>query len=418
MHVQSADGKLGALLEVDADTNEVTIPLKPVASAQGGLVDGPTGEPLVDRELTYGITVYIGENDDAPFRTAFGGTTRTDAEGKFVVNRLVPGGDYKLNLTIVENERWSRVGNVQPKDAEVIDVGKIEVKPLEDYKPPTIAERIKTAFTHEKTPLERYEAALADVKLSRQRVLLLFANPVGEATTQFMTLRYDDDDVQSAFDEFRLVAANSSPPNDEAAKRLAEKLQQTLDEEASKFLLLVVDEDSQRIDALKASDLITGTAIDRKKVLALLKKHTQEPLDARTLLKEALEQAKRENKRVILQETATWCGPCWLLSRFVDKHRSAWEADYVWVKMDHRWTGARELMTELRDGAEGGIPWWAILDAEGKKLATSNQTDGENIGFPSTPEAVEHFQAMLTRSAQRMTADQIGTLVKDLQIRN
>jgi hypothetical protein len=262
--------------------------------------------------------------------------------------------------------------------------------------------------------MERYDAALADVKLSRQRILLLLADPEAEATKQFMTLRYEDDEVQSAFDEFRLLAVDSTMPYAEPAKKLAAKFQQSLDEENSKFLLLVVDAQGKWIDALTAKGLSNGTAIDQKKVLAFLKKHTEKPLDARKLFAEALAQAKRENKRVILQETATWCGPCWLLSRFLDKHRGVWEGDYVWVKMDHRWIGARELMTELRGEAEGGIPWWVILDGDGKQLATSNQPNGENIGFPSTPEGIEHFRTMLTQSAQRMTAKQIDGLVKDL----
>ncbi len=415
LHVQSADGKLGALLEVDADTEEIKIPLQPLATASASLVDGETGKALADREITYGILVYDTEKDEGPFRIAFGGKTTTDAEGRFSIKNLVPGGEYDIDLTVVKGQSWHTIGKVQPKNGEPIDLGKLEYKPRPEYKAPTLGERIARAFATPGTPLERYEAALRDIKLSRQRILLLLADPAGEAAKGFLTLRYEDQEVGRALDEFRLIAVNSASPHETPAKKLAEKFSQNLAGARAKFLLIAVDAEGQPLDSLEAGDLMTAGKMDQKKVMAFLKKHTQKPLDARTLLDETLAQAKRENKRVIVQETATWCGPCWLLSRFLDKHRDLWKEDYIWIKMDHRWIGSRKVMQELRQEAKGGIPWWTILDADGKKLATSNQADGTNIGFPSGSKGIEHFRAMFTQSAQRMTTKQLNALVEDLQ---
>ena len=135
------------------------------------------------------------------------------------------------------------------------------------------------------------------------------------------------------------------------------------------------------------------------------------------MLEEALAQARKENKRVLVQETATWCGPCWMLSRFLDKHREVWTKDYIWVKMDHRWTDAHEVMKALRKGADGGVPWTAILDAEGKVLVTSNNKEGSNIGFPGSPEGIDHFTEMLKKSRIRLTDEDIVTLRKALEQR-
>ena len=59
-------------------------------------------------------------------------------------------------------------------------------------------------------------------------------------------------------------------------------------------------------------------------------------------------------------------------------------------------------MSGLSDGKPRGIPWTAVLDADGKVLATSDGPDG-NIGFPSSAEEIDHFMAMLRTSATRLT---------------
>jgi hypothetical protein len=82
--------------------------------------------------------------------------------------------------------------------------------------------------------------------------------------------------------------------------------------------------------------------------------------------------------------------------------------------MDHRWIGAREMMKELRDGADGGVPWWAILSENGKVLVTSNDEDGNNIGYPRSKSEQAHFRTMLEQTAIRLTADEITSLVDAL----
>ena len=84
--------------------------------------------------------------------------------------------------------------------------------------------------------------------------------------------------------------------------------------------------------------------------------------------------------------------------------------------MDHRYTGAQELMAELREGAYGGIPWFAILDADGKKLATSNELKSQNnIGFPTEPGDLVHFEHMLKSTQQRLTDEEISELISSLK---
>ena len=171
---------------------------------------------------------------------------------------------------------------------------------------------------------------------------------------------------------------------------------------------------------LTAAELVTkDKEINMEALAAFVKRHAPPALDARKLLDDALAQAKRENKRVLVQETAVWCGPCDRLARFLDQNRALWEKDYIWVPMNIRWSGEAEIMKRLRGEAEGGLPWLAILDADGKVLVTSNKPDdGSNIGYPSDDDSVKHFTHMLKTTAQRMTANDLSGLKSALETAN
>ena len=61
-----------------------------------------------------------------------------------------------------------------------------------------------------------------------------------------------------------------------------------------------------------------------------------------------------------------------------------------------------------------GIPWFAILDAQGKPLATSDGPGG-NIGYPGKPQGIDHFLAMVKGQGRRIDDRQVGQLRKSLE---
>lgn len=181
---------------------------------------------------------------------------------------------------------------------------------------------------------------------------------------------------------------------------------------------MLLDSKGVKVATATAESLIVDGELSGEKLFEWLRKYRPEPQDARKLLDEALAAAKSENKRVLVQETATWCGPCHRLAGFLNANR-VWEKDYIWIRMDHRYNGARELMAEIRDGAPGGIPWFAILDADGTKLATSNDLkSNQNIGFPSEVADLAHFEHMVKSTRQRLTDDEITDLIRMLTTEN
>jgi RNA polymerase sigma factor (sigma-70 family) len=415
LHAKSADGKLAGMVEVGPDDATVTVPLLQVATARGRLLDGETGEPLAGREIVYGVNVPSGDEPNAPFRTAFGGRVITDRDGRFALKGLAAGQKYVVNVTIEKDRSWRGVQTLVPEAGQAVDLGDVRLAP--ERRPPTVTESRSAAFEVKGTPPERFEAARKEVRLSRQHVLVIFANPADLLTEQLFALTRDRSALRNAMDDFRTLWVATDAARLAAAQPLAKKLGADLRPEAAP-VLVVADERGEPVAVLKDGALLRDGKIHGPGVREFLEGKAPERLDADQLLNDALARARKENKRVLVQETATWCGPCWRLSRFLDKHRDVWEKDYLWVKLDHRWKNAAEIAKRLRKGAQGGIPWTAILDADGKVLATGNDKDGQNIGYPTDPAAVAHFAAMLRSTAQRLTAADITRLTEALRAAN
>lgn len=414
IHARNKDKTLAGVVQIEPDDMAVTVPLRPMATASGRLIEQVSDQPLANREIVYGVRVHIGD-DKAPWRTSFGGSATTNDKGEFALKDLILDQRYEISVTIPSNDNpsnvsWQGVGNLEPNEAKNFALGDLKLTP--PYKPPTLEERIAKEFVANRKPLDRFESAKDDAELSRQRVLILFGTPAGADAKQFLKLYFEDREVGRAMDSFKLVAVDTSADKLADAKQLAVVLSQDLDAARQSFSLVIASDDGTLIGSAAAGAVQQNGAVTKEKLLEFLKSQTPAPLDARQLFKDALAQAKADNKRVFVHETATWCGPCHMLSRFLEANRPAWEKDYIWIKIDQRWTGADELMKELRQGAKGGIPWCVILDADGKQLATSTDPEGENIGFPSSDSGRKHFRTMLERSAIRLTADEITALVE------
>jgi len=203
-----------------------------------------------------------------------------------------------------------------------------------------------------------------------------------------------------------------------AATTLAESIDESLANDRGDLLVVIVDKNGSQVAIANAEQLCHDGEFSKDQFLELLRQHLTTPLDAPELLAATLAQAKSENKRVLVQETATWCGPCHLFLDFLNKNR-IWEKDYVWVKMDHRWTGANELMEEIRKDANGGVPWYAILDDLGNVMATSDDSESkQNIGLPSNVSGKNHFARMLKEPLRRLMDEQIDAFVALLKSDN
>jgi hypothetical protein len=106
-----------------------------------------------------------------------------------------------------------------------------------------------------------------------------------------------------------------------------------------------------------------------------------------------------------------------MLARFLAPRKGDLDPHFVFVKLDiSRDLNAPTLLDRFPESASSGVPWYVILDSDGKPLITSNRAgkkgreSSTNIGFPSAQEGVDHFATMLRQTAPGLSAEKIEEL--------
>jgi thiol-disulfide isomerase/thioredoxin len=175
---------------------------------------------------------------------------------------------------------------------------------------------------------------------------------------------------------------------------------------------VIANQDTGELE-LKSAD---KQGYDLDKIIAFLKAHQAQYIKAEDALARGLEQAKSSGKKVFLHFGAPWCGWCHRLEGWMAREEvnELLAKDYIDQKIDEdRMVGGKDVEAHFRTDTKGGIPWFAITDAQGKILATSDGPEG-NTGFPSKPAEVAHFLTMLRKTATHLTAADIAKLGESL----
>ncbi|HVU86098.1 MAG TPA: thioredoxin family protein [Pirellulales bacterium] len=415
VYARSSDGHQAGIVNCEADDKQVDIPIGPLATVRGRLIDDKTREPLADKWLEYGVYVKYS---DGTSNWNFGGQVTTGEGGAFALAGLVPGQEYVLYVgddfgVKGGPRRWHNVGNVNAPNAGIVAIDDVALK-LPGL-PPTINERIAKEFAIKRPHLKQLHDALRDARLGYQRVLVVSAAPEDDLCRQFYTMYYDYEhgDIRSALADYVLVAADvADGEQGSKAQKLASRIGFALPEPGD-VTLAVIGDDGKLVAQLSCRAIESEGQLDRGRLKSFLNEHAPPMPDAEEVLAQALGQAGRENKRVLVQHSGAYCGWCVILSRYLDDHRATIAKDYVYVKLDSRFRNGETVVKRLRN-EPGGIPWMVILDADGKRLITSTGPNG-NIGHPSSPEGREHFAKMLRSTARHMSEQEIKTLLDALE---
>lgn len=418
----------GSLL-VNAEATEATVIVKPTATASGRLVD-PEGKPLPGLKFSYGIRVQLGPDRNGPSSRHFGGAVTTDPAGNFELAGLLPGETYEM-YSYNEGMRYIPTAKtrVKPVDNQRLTLGDVtlDLNPPKPYVPPTPAQRTSEAFAarKEKTPRQKLEYTLVEAKREYTRPLLLFGDPKDPACTDLFRLFYEapsdeGSKVKTPADlrwEFELASLDTGQAD---ARELARELGVAAGSGTPPCLAVLSDEG--RPAATYPLRPSADGKLDSRALTAFLLAHKLPTRDAEAILSEALARAKASDRRVFLIMSASWCGPCRMLARFLSPHKSELDRHYVFVKLDiSRDSHVRPLQVRYEGkDAHNGVPWYVILDAAGRPLATSNAKEAEewgstNIGFPSTKTGIDHFVTMLRQTAPRLSDQALASLRRELE---
>jgi len=134
---------------------------------------------------------------------------------------------------------------------------------------------------------------------------------------------------------------------------------------------------------------------------------------AEDLLKEACAKAGKENKKVMVIFTASWCGWCHRMKKNMDEadvkpfFNQQFETLLITVlespdKKSLETPGGAAFFTKY--GGDGkGIPFWLVFDKNGNLLADSMKPDGSpegkaNTGCPYEKDEVAYFIEVLKKT--------------------
>jgi hypothetical protein len=450
----SPDHALAGRVRVEVEQDSITLTLAPVATVIGRLFEDQA--PVAGAQLVCDAPVQIiGPRGNRFSRSLQSVTTATAPDGRFVIPGLIVGERYRVRVdkgrpssTEIppEGTFFSRVADLPI--AEVDRPGNIDMGYVKLPLPRRVilmdrgtrfeidfAELATSRFNDKADIATRLSAARDDAKREYRRVMLVVGDPKSHDTqslTQFLfklVEGFDGADHVLAAQQRKATLGEAAPENTEEFTRLLTDFQRVHinvnDEPAAAHLARVYQVDVTKIalpalmvlaedGKLAAQQSFAGAGdppqFDVESLREFLKRHALPPRNAEELMRGARRRARDENKRILLHHSSPGSYPCRLLTRFIERHLDLLERDYVYVNIDaYRSIKGTEVIEQFRKPG-GAVPWLAILNSDGFKLADSDGPAG-NIGFPSEPEAINYFiDQMLKPPAQRLTAKDLEEL--------
>jgi thioredoxin-related protein len=151
------------------------------------------------------------------------------------------------------------------------------------------------------------------------------------------------------------------------------------------------------------------------------------PRTAKEIMDSAYNEAQISNKNIFIVFHASWCGWCKRLERVLEtpEVKVILEKNYIITRLDVlereekitelENSGGKEIMSKY-GGEKSGLPFYAVIDHDGKQLANSNcMPDSSNIGFPGSAEELEAFISILKKTSKSISESEFDLIVDTIK---
>jgi hypothetical protein len=422
----TADGLLSSIVKIPATETEVTIPLAPSATLRGRLIDGRTKKPLVGQAIdTMVRTSQTSSSTLGPYAI-------TDASGEFFLTGLPTGWPIRVQQRTTPRSvpagsnplaaiRWSILQTTTIDKAGVHEAGAVATMESQ----PLAVEQVIANATRNGSATGLLEGELGRAELLGQRVLVFAAASESQMCRQFFGLWYSLDEQKTEeagksglaelANQFVLLALDTTrtKPRPVAIRTILErsKVEEPRKDDAG---LAILRADGEVLATTTGSSLSSDGKLDAEKVVAFLSKHAVPLPDAEKLLDDALAEAKRLSKRVLVFQSVPLSAPSALISLWLESQGELLARDYECVTIAERYAGGTAVI-ERAGGKVSSKPWIGVLDESGKQLAISRYeptaADAEDV-----PMAAGQMEQMLKGTARKLTGEEIQTIVRSLWV--
>jgi len=250
--------------------------------------------------------------------------------------------------------------------------------------------------------------ALADARSSHKRLAVMYSGSWCDLCEEITTTVHGDPELMALADHYRPVSITvDRAALDPFAAGIHGKVP-----DRNAALITVLDSDGMVVSAIFGPRLLDAGHVSAAKFKAIFKEFTL-GAPAEEVLTSSLPALATSNKLGWVEFRADWCGWCHRMEDFFQKTAAApiMAKYFTVIPVDTEKNEGAEKMSHRLGSPKGidGIPWFAVVDAKGNVLATSEGPKG-NIGFPDSDVEVAHFFSILKKTAPAMTQADIQTL--------
>jgi hypothetical protein len=142
---------------------------------------------------------------------------------------------------------------------------------------------------------------------------------------------------------------------------------------------------------------------------------------ADSLMNEAKQKARTEEKSIFLMFSTTTCGWCKVLKSFLDSEevKPIFAKYFVPVQLmlgkDQNTNPGGEVY-EKKYGPAEGVPYHLFLKPDGEEIIDSKEDGtGGNIGYPAAPNEIAWFMKMVKKAAPRISDKDLAILEAKLK---